>query len=162
MNGGAAIATGDLILFLHADTLLPPDAYTLITHAFRDPRTSATAFHLRFDRDEWRYRFLALASRIRIPVQRTFYGDQAIAVRKRDFERVGGYGEGLLMEDVELSRKLRRLGRLRTLPAHVTTSARRFEHGGVARTLLFMICLQIAYYLRVSGDRLARWYAEVR
>ena len=162
MNGGAAIASGAILLFLHADTRLPSNAFALITAALGNPRTSATAFHLRFDSENWRFRFLEIVSRVRIPTQRTFFGDQAIAVRREDFQRVGGYGEAGLMEDIELSRKLRRMGHLRVLPAHVTTSPRRFERGGVVRTLLFMGILQIAYFLRVPGDRLARWYAEVR
>jgi rSAM/selenodomain-associated transferase 2 len=162
MNAGAAAAKGDILLFLHADTRLPHAAWTLVTAALRDPRVAATAFHLRFDRDGPRYRFLAGVSQARIPLQRTFFGDQAIATRRADFERVGGYGERLLMEDVDLSRKLRRVGRLRTLPATVTTSARRFERGGVARTLLFMLGLQLAYACRVPADRLHRWYAPVR
>src|SRR5688500_15519690 len=127
MNGGAAAASGDVLLFLHADTLLPTDAHALVTGALADARTSATAFRLRLDRNDWPYWLVPLASRLRIPVQRTFFGDQAIAVRWRDFERVGGYREALLMEDVELSRRLRKLGRLRLLPESVVTSARRFE-----------------------------------
>jgi rSAM/selenodomain-associated transferase 2 len=162
MNGGAAVASGEILLFLHADTLLPQDAYTLITQTLADPRISATAFHLRLDRLEWRFRLVWLAGRIRLPVQRTFFGDQAIAVRRSDFERIGGYREALLMEDVDLSRRLRRVGKLRVLPAEVITSARRFERHGVIRTLAFMTGLQIAYALRIPADRLARWYADVR
>jgi rSAM/selenodomain-associated transferase 2 len=162
MNGGAATAAGDILLFLHADTRLPQDAYTLITQTLADLRISATAFHLRLDRPEWRFQLVWLAGRIRLPVQRTFFGDQAIAVRRSDFERIGGYREALLMEDVDLSRRLRRLGKLRVLPAEVITSARRFERHGVIRTLAFMTGLQIAYALRVPADRLARWYGAVR
>lgn len=162
MNAGAAVASGDILLFLHADTFLPRDAWRLIVTSLADPRASATAFHIRLDRQGWRYRLVALVSRIRIPVQRTFFGDQAIAVRRADFEAIGGFRELTLMEDVDLSRRLRRRGRLRTLPAHVTTSARRFERHGVARTLAFMTVLQSAYALGVSADRLARWYAAIR
>lgn len=162
MNAGAAVANGDVLLFLHADTFLPVDAFSRIMTALNDPGTSATAFHIRFDLAGFRFRFVEIVSRVRVSTQRTFFGDQGIAVRRRDFDRAGGFGEGFLMEDIELSRKLRRIGRLQILPAHVTTSARRFERGGVARTLVFMGCLQLAYFLRVPGDRLVRWYAAVR
>ena len=162
MNGGSALATGEILLFLHADTFLPRDAYALITRALTDSRTSATAFRLRLDRDDWPYRVVPLASRLRVRVQRTFFGDQAIAVRRADFERVGGYAEAPLMEDVDLSRRLRRLGRLRVLPASVVTSSRRFEQGGVFRTLALMAGLQALYACRVPAGRLTRWYRPAR
>ncbi len=158
MNGGAASATGDILLFLHADTMLPDDAYALVTNALVDRRVSATAFELRVDRNDWPYRLIPLASRIRIPLQRTFFGDQAIAVRRADFEEIGGYREARLMEDVDLSRRLRTLGRLRLLRKPVVTSARRFERGGVVRTLMFMTGLQVLYACRVPGTWLSRWY----
>lgn len=158
MNGGAAAASAEILLFLHADTLLPSDAHALVTGALADARTSATAFRLRLDRNDWPYWLVPLASRLRIPVQRTFFGDQAIAVRRQDFERVGGYREALLMEDVDLSRRLRKLGRLRLLPEPVVTSARRFERGGVFRTLALMTGLQVLYACRVPAAQLVRWY----
>jgi rSAM/selenodomain-associated transferase 2 len=162
MNSGAAAATGDIVLFLHADTLLPEDAWHLIVTTLADSRVCATAFHLRLDRPDVRYRFVAIASRIRLRIQRTFFGDQAIAVRRIDFQAIGGYRDLALMEDVDLSHRLRERGRLVTLPACVTTSARRFQRHGVLRTLLFMTGLQVAYSLGVPADRLARHYAAVR
>lgn len=162
MNAGAALASGVVLLFLHADTRLPPDAWRLVTRALADPRTSATAFHLRLDRHDGRFQLVPLASRLRMPLQRTFFGDQAIAVRRVDFAAVGGFRELALMEDVDLSRRLRRRGRLQILPATVTTSARRFERHGVLRTLAFMTGLQLAYTLGVPAERLASWYAAVR
>lgn len=162
MNAGAAAATGDVLLFLHADTTLPEDAWQLVTTALKDEQTSTTAFHLKLDRSERQYRLVEIASRIRIPVQRTFFGDQTIAVRRRDFEAIGGYSNLMLMEDVDLSRRLRKIGKLRILPALVTTSARRFQRYGVLRTLAMMTGFQIAYSLGVSADRIARWYAAVR
>jgi len=162
MNAGAAVATSDILLFLHADTILPPDAHAMILAALEDPAVAATAFRLTMDGTGWRYRLIPLISRFRVRVQRTFFGDQAIAVRRADFERIGGYPEPFLMEDVALSRQLRRQGKLRVLPANVVTSARRFEHGGMLRTLAFMSCLQIAYSLGISANRLARFYRHVR
>lgn len=162
MNGGARVASGDILVFLHADTHLPAAAYELITTALSDPATSATAFRLRLDRDDFPYSLVPLASRVRVLVQRTFFGDQAMAMRRIDFDRVGGFGTAVLMEDVDLSHRLRRIGRLRTLPADVVTSSRRFERYGVFRTLGFMACLQVAYACRVPANRLARWYADVR
>jgi uncharacterized protein len=162
MNAGAEHASGELLLFLHADTLLPLNAHGLISAAFEDPATAATAFRLTMDGDNWRYRLIPLASRLRVRLQRTFFGDQAIAVRRSDFERIGGYTEPILMEDVALSRRLRREGDLRVLPAAVITSARRFEHVGVFRTLVFMSALQIAYLFGVSAVRLSGLYRHVR
>jgi hypothetical protein len=99
---------------------------------------------------------------LRFYLQRTFFGDQAIAVRRELFERAGGYREPELMEDVDLSHRLRREGKLLLLPAHVTTSARRFERSGVLRSLLMMSSLQVAYSLGIPSERLTRWYAHVR
>ena len=162
MNAGATRATSELLLFLHADTILPDDAWQLIITALADKRTSATAFRLRLDRKEPMYKLVEVASHIRILLQRTFFGDQAIAVRRRDFQSLGGFREVPLMEDVDLSRRLRRIGRLTVLSAQVTTSARRFERHGVIRTLLLMTGRQVAYGLGVPAERLARWYAAVR
>lgn len=162
MNAGAAAATSDVLLFLHGDTTLPPDAHELILAALEDLAVAATAFRLTMDGAGWRYSLIPLVSRLRVRVQRTFFGDQAIAVRRADFERVGGYSEPLLMEDVALSRRLRREGKLRMLPADVLTSSRRFERGGMLRSLVFMSCLQVAYSFGVSSSRLARLYRNVR
>jgi hypothetical protein len=162
MNAGAMRATGDILLFLHADTLVPDTAYRLITRGLASPTVAATGFRLRMDRSEWRFRMLTPIATLRFRLQRTFFGDQAIAVRRADFERLGGYHEPLLMEDVELSRRLRRLGRLELLPAHVMTSARRFERNGVLRTLAMMSVFQAAYALGVSSARLNRWYGHAR
>lgn len=162
MNAGAAVATGEILLFLHADTRLPKTAHSLICRAFDDPSVAVTAFHLAMDGRGWRYRFIEIASKFRIRIQRTFFGDQAIAVRRHDFERVGGYSEPALMEDVALSHRLRGEGKLRTLPAEVITSARRFEHGGFIRTVIFMSGLQLAYALGVPTRRLARLYRHAR
>ncbi len=162
MNAGAKVATGDILLFLHADTLLPEDAHSLIVNALADPRTSATAFQLRMDRPELRFRLLSTVSKIRFYIQRTFFGDQAIAVRRADFERLGGYREPFLMEDVDLSKRLRRTGRLKMLPAEVTTSARRFERYGVFRTLTMMTVFQLLYAVGVSASALAFSYKHVR
>lgn len=162
MNAGAERATGDILLFLHADTLLPAGAHSMICSAFRRSEVAATGFRLKVDRDEWRYCLLTPIATLRYRAQRTIFGDQAIAVRRRDFERVGGYRETTLMEDVGLSKQLRKLGKLELLPAHVTTSARRFEDGGVFKTLIRMTLLQMAYALGVPATRLARWYRPVR
>lgn len=162
MNAGVERARGDVLLFLHADTLLPEHAHDLIVNELADPAVAATGFRLRMDRDEWRYCLLSPISVLRFRVQRTFFGDQAIAVGRRDFDALGGYREPVLMEDVELSRRIRKRGELRLLPAYVTTSARRFERDGVFRTLLLMSLFQAAYAIGVSADCLANWYRHAR
>ncbi|MFW6074896.1 MAG: TIGR04283 family arsenosugar biosynthesis glycosyltransferase [Chloroflexota bacterium] len=162
MNAGASQATGAVLLFLHADTLLPPGAYRYIIKSLRDPATVATAFRLSMDRPELRFRSLALVGDVRYLVQGTFFGDQAIAMRREDFERIGGYQDLALMEDVDLSLRLRRRGRLRLLPDRVVTSARRFAQGGVFRTLTLMTAFQLAYRLGIPAETLSRWYEEVR
>jgi rSAM/selenodomain-associated transferase 2 len=162
LNAGARHATAQILLFLHADTLLPANAYDLIVNELACPGVAATGFRLRMDRAEWRFRMLSRIATLRFRIQRTFFGDQAIAVRREDFQKIGGYREPLLMEDVELSQRLRKRARLKLLPAYVTTSARRFERGGILRTLLRMSLFQAAYAVGVPAERLHTLYRDVR
>jgi len=128
MNAGARIASGDVLLFLHADVDLPRDAARWIAEAFEDPTVVAGAFRTKTvaeGRRGWARRFLGLAD-LRSRYTSLPYRDQAIFARAAVFRRVGGFPELPLMEDLELSRRLRRVGRIRTMPAIVRVSGRRF------------------------------------
>jgi rSAM/selenodomain-associated transferase 2 len=159
MNRGAALAEGDILLFLHADTLLPRNAFTRIQEAFQEAEYMAGCFDLgiRSVRKIFRIteRYVALRTRItRIP-----FGDQAIFIRREYFERIGGYPEFLIMEDVELMRRVRRRGDIICIiPDKVLTSARRWEQEGVLFTTLRNWMLQTLYCCGVSPKYLARFY----
>lgn len=160
MNAGAAAARGDVLLFLHADTVLPDNAAELILQALQAPGTEWGRFDLRlsgrrpvFRRIErminWRSRWGGIAT-----------GDQAIFVRRRTFNEVGGYPDIPLMEDVALSRMLRRRVRPCCLSEPVITSSRRWERNGVLRTVLLMWWLRLLYRLGVSPRHLHRLYYD--
>lgn len=157
MNTGAAAATGGVLLFLHADTRLPSGFATAVRGAIEGGAVGG-----RFDVVlGGTHRFLPVVARLmnaRSRLTGISTGDQAIFVRRDVFVQLGGFARIPLMEDVELTRRLRRVGRLAALRLRVTTSARRWEENGVARTILLMWFLRFAYACGVSPDRLARAY----
>jgi rSAM/selenodomain-associated transferase 2 len=158
MNRGATAATGDVLLFLHADTRLPPDAVDAIEQALRDPGVAYGRFDVTFDSPRTVFGMIAGLMNLRSRVTGICTGDQGIFVRRAAFERLDGYPEIALMEDVELTRRLKRVGRLAPLALRVTTSARRWERNGVARTIVLMWTLRLLYFCGVGPERLHRWY----
>ncbi|MBW3569578.1 MAG: TIGR04283 family arsenosugar biosynthesis glycosyltransferase [Gemmatimonadetes bacterium] len=158
MNAGARHASGDVLLFLHADTVLHPDGLARMRRALADPRVAGGTFTLRFDHPHPLLRFYGACSTL--PWLR--FGDQGIFVRRHVFDALGGYREMPLLEDVDLLRRMRRMGRLAVVPAPVTTSARRFLERGVVRQQLVNGAVLAAWHLGVSPDRLARWYRGSR
>jgi rSAM/selenodomain-associated transferase 2 len=158
MNAGARVATGEVLLFLHADTRLPPGARTAILDALGDPRAVAGRFDVQFDNPRGIFRMIAALMNLRSRVSGISTGDQAIFVRRTVFESLGGYAEIPLMEDVELTRRLKRAGRQAALRLRVTTAARKWEQEGVARTIVLMWTLRLLYVCGVSPARLHRWY----
>ena len=163
MNAGAVAASGDILLFLHADVMLPVDAPLLIRRALADPTVVAGAFRTRTIAEggrTWATRWLGLAD-LRSRYTRFPYGDQALFVRREAFQRVGGFPAQPLFEDLELSQRLCAVGRVQTLRAQVCVSGRRF----LARPLYFAILmnvLPILYRLGVSPQTLQRAYGDVR
>lgn len=162
MNAGAALASGDVLIFLHADTRLPDDAFCAIERAFSSPDVVACAFHLCFSCDRWPYRLVAFTTNLRSRLRTIFTGDQAYVIRASSFKIVGGYPEQLLMEDLEIITRLRKIGKVILLPQYVTTSARRHAEIGLLRSLLFMWYLRSLYKFGVSPAQLQRMYLDVR
>lgn len=162
MNAGAAAATGDVLLFLHADTVLPPDWVGSITGALSDPRTVGGRFDVRLDGSEPIFRVIETLMNARSRVTRIATGDQAIFVRRSVFQALGGYAPIPLMEDIEFSARLKRCGRVACLRARVRTSVRRWRRHGPWRTIARMWWLRARYALGASPDRLARRYADIR
>ena len=161
MNAGAAAARGPTLIFLHADTRLPPDALSDIDAALRGDKFVGGAFRLRFDSDRFIYRLMSGFVTIRSRWNRLPYGDQAIFLRRGYFERIGGYSEIPLMEDVDIVRRIRRLGgRIKILDSSVRTSRRRLEAEGVARRVLQNWLITVLYAVGVSPEKLVRFYSE--
>ncbi len=153
---GAAHARSDLLLFLHADTFLPPNAATVLAHAFARPEVQIGTFRLSFDDGS---RFLrACAWFTRFDSVFTRFGDQGIAVRRSFYEQLGGFPPWPLFEDVELLRRARRRTRVWSFPACVTTSARRFQRRGAIRQQLQNTKLLLRFLAGASPERLAAEY----
>jgi rSAM/selenodomain-associated transferase 2 len=157
MNAGAAAANGDVLLFLHADTRLPDDAPSAITHA-----VSAGAAWGRFDvRIEGRHPLLGLIARmmnLRSRLTGIATGDQAIFCSRALFDALGGYAPIALMEDIDFSRRARARFAPLCLRARVTTSGRRWEKHGVLRTVLLMWRLRLRYFFGADPQALALAY----
>ena len=158
MNHGARAAGGDTLLFLHADTRLPAGAAPAIEQALAEPGVVGGRFDVRFDNERPLFRVIAWLMNTRSRASGICTGDQAIFVRRADFEAVGGYPDIPLMEDVELSRRLKRRGNLRALRLRVTTSARKWEREGPLRTIGLMWALRFLHFCGVAPTRLHRWY----
>jgi rSAM/selenodomain-associated transferase 2 len=158
MNVGARVAGGDILLFLHADTILPPDYAQAVTGALTDEGVAIGAFTLALDGDSALNRVTEAAVRLRCRVSSLPYGDQALFLRSDTFQEVGGFADMPLMEDFELVRRMRSRGRVVVLPQRAVSSSRRMERLGVIRSTLINLSIVLAYHLGVSPDRLARWY----
>lgn len=162
MNAGVRVALGDALLFLHADTALPDDADRLVLEALGGTRHVWGRFDVRITGRPTMLRLIAATMNLRSRLTGVATGDQAIFCRRAAFDAVGGFPSQPLMEDVEISKRLRRLGPPACLRARVTTSGRRWERHGVARTVLLMWRLRLAYFLGVDATRLVRHYPRHR
>ena len=162
MNVGAQQATGDILLFLHADTRLPPAAFGAMGAALEDPRYLGGRFDVDLDGDHWMLKVVGAMINYRSRITKVGTGDQAIFVRREVFARVGGFPDIPLMEDIAFCRALKRLGGIACLRAKVVTSARRWESEGVWRTIINMWTLKFLYFAGVSPVKLKRFYAESR
>lgn len=160
LNAGAAASRGDVLLFVHADGLLPRDAGPQIEAALADPNVVGGNFRIWFGTGK-HARFLAAFYHV-IRQLSVYYGDSAIWCRRTDFEAVGGFPPYPLMEDLKLVHQLRRRGEMAYLDGPVAASPRRWEQGGLARTWASWIVIQTLYFANVSPWRLARLYQHIR
>ena len=162
MNRGAREASGDVLLFLHADTRLPPTAFADIAGALGDPRFLGGRFDVELDGEHWLLPLVGRMISYRSRISKVGTGDQAIFVRRAVFERMHGFEEIPLMEDIAFCRALKRLGGVACLRSRVITSARRWEADGVWRTILRMWTIKWLYFAGVSPARLKQFYADTR
>lgn len=159
MNAGAARASGDILLFLHADTLLPKNALSKIAAALVDGRYVGGAFDLGLSNPRWIFRLTGWCASLKHRLTRVPYGDQAIFIRRNYFESLGGYPAIPVMEDVELMKRVKRQGgRIMILPEAVVTSSRKWEKDGVVYTILRNWVLQALYLFGVPAERLVKYY----
>ena len=162
MNRGAAEARGDVLLFLHADTRLPASALNDIDAALNEPRYVGGRFDVELAGDHWLLPLVGRLISYRSRLSKVATGDQALFVRREVFERMGGFPDMPLLEDIAFCRTLKRLGDVACLRSRVVTSARRWEVDGVWRTIFTMWIIKLLYFAGVSPARLKRFYADTR
>ena len=158
MNAGARAASGDILLFLHADTRLPPGADQSARLGMRRTGAQWGRFDVTIAGASPMLRLVARSMNVRSRMTGIATGDQAIFARRDAFEGVGGFPEIPLMEDIALSKRLKRVSPPLCLREHVVTSGRRWERHGTLRTILLMWRLRLAFALGADPRRLARDY----
>lgn len=161
MNCGARCARGEILLFVHADTLLPPVALEAVRQAVQHGAVGG-AFRLRITPPTLALRLVAWGANLRARWGQLPYGDQALFVPRQIFEALGGYDDVPFMEDVRLVQALRQRGRLTILPQAVSTSGRRWQRDGVLYTTVRNTLLITLYFCGVSPATLQRWYTARR
>ena len=161
LNRGAAAATADVLLFLHADTTLPAGAAEKVRRVVADGARGG-AFLVRFDVDRPAQRLGAWLINHRTRLIRLPLGDQAQFATRRTFDDLGGYQDWPILEDVDFARRLRRLGGMALIADPVTTDARRFVEQGVVRTVATNWLIWLLFLLGFSPHRLARLYKKIR
>ncbi|MEO1134597.1 MAG: TIGR04283 family arsenosugar biosynthesis glycosyltransferase, partial [Cyanobacteria bacterium J06639_1] len=162
MNWGATQTTADILLFLHADSRLPVDGLQAIRDVLADAEAIGGRFQVRLDATEWPYSAISWGINARSRLTGLFTGDMGIFIRRSVLEQLGGFPAQVLLEDLEMSKRMQRAGRVAFLSSEMTTSSRRWQQGGAWRTVALMQCIRYGYHLGIAPERLAEWYATVR
>jgi rSAM/selenodomain-associated transferase 2 len=158
MNQGAKLATGRILLFLHADTILPSGWEHEVIKTPDKPGVVCGAFSFKLDADSPVLRLIERLANFRSRFFQAPYGDQALFLKAEIFFRIGGYAKMPIMEDFDLVRRLRKIGKVVTCEAHATTSARRWQELGPIKTTLINQAMILGYYMGVSPAKLAEFY----
>jgi rSAM/selenodomain-associated transferase 2 len=158
MNAGAAVASGDILLFLHADTQLPPGFDDMVRKTLNKSNIVAGAFALKINGQAWGLRLIEWGVNIRSKYLQLPYGDQAIFFQSKIFHQIGGFPELPIMEDFELVQCLKSIGRIIIIPTPVLTSGRRWLKYGIIKTTFINQIIITGYFMGVSPQRLANWY----
>lgn len=160
LEAGWRASSGDVIVFLHADTRLEPGWTAALREALADPGVVGGAFRLGFDDPRMTFRLVEWVVRLRVGLFALPYGDQAIFVRRSALEAMGGVPVAELMEDLDLVRAMKRRGRLAALAPVATTSARRYRLRGVASTLCRNAAALVGWWMGIERGRLAGWVSR--
>ena len=160
MNTGAKACSGDILLFLHADTILPDNAFREIRKRMKDDTVAGGSFYIAFDADTFTLRGVSFITRFNF---RLFhFGDQGIFVRRSIFQTLHGYKEMPIMEDYDFYKRLGRQGKVILIRTPVISSARRFIRKGVIRQLLINKFVVLAYWAGVDIQTIKRFYDDMR
>lgn len=158
LSFGGKEAAGEVLMFLHADCRITADHCRVAVETARQKAFVAGGFNLHFDDTHPVLKLAERLNKIRFRITRIFYGDHGLFLRREVYAAAGGFLAQALFEDVELSRRLKKMGTVVLMGPPIITSSRRFREGGVIRTYLKMASLHILYWLRVSPDILAKLY----
>ena len=162
MNAGASICQSEMLLFLHADTEIDAVAIASAIDTMADSEVVGGRFDLKLSGRHPMLRLIERMINLRSRFTKISSGDQAMFVRRKLFEKLGGFSDQPLMEDIEFSKRLKQKGRITCLRDKVTTSSRRWEQFGIFRTILLMWKLRFLYWAGVSPERLAKIYRDAR
>lgn len=162
MNAGAKEANGDILWFVHSDSILHKDSIPLIEKSIKNGNTGGGFSIYFYDFNTLFMKYISITSNIRAKYFKILYGDQGIFVKKNIFETIGGYPKIELMEDIELSLKLKKIGKIELLKCPIGTSGRRFKNGGQIRTHLLMHKIRFLYICGVPPYNLIKIYREAR
>ncbi len=163
MNFGASKAQGDILIFLHADCILPKNAFNIIRTSLNDASVAAGAFYLGIDHTGTGFRIIEHVARVRSRITRLLYGDQGMFLRKAIFDRIGGFADIPIMEDIEISKRLKKEGRIVFADSPVKASPRRWLDEGMIYTTFRDWIIAFCYtFLKVSPEKLISHYKDVR
>jgi rSAM/selenodomain-associated transferase 2 len=158
MNRGAEASRGDLLWFLHADTVVYPESLEEIRLVLEDNNVAGGAFRFRLHQRPWYAPVLDLGVALRCRIFKLPYGDQGIFMRRSVFESLHGFREVPFLEDFDMIRRLKKKGRMKMLSTPIGVSARRWERKGLLRTTITNWLIALVFMLGVSPERLLRWY----
>jgi rSAM/selenodomain-associated transferase 2 len=161
MNAGARASSGDVLLFLHADVRLGPEALAAVRGSLRDPEVVGGNFDIRYEGSDWVAAVFTSINRWRRRLG-VFYGDSGIFCRRKVFEALGGYAPWPILEDYDFARRLRKAGKLALLDEPIWVSDRRWRTSGLLPTLWSWFCVQGLYWAGVEPKHLAGLYHPVR
>jgi rSAM/selenodomain-associated transferase 2 len=159
MNAGARVASGDVLWFVHADCRPHPGSIAAMRQALLDPDVVGGAFEYSLDVSRRFFRLVEAASNLKNRLAGLAYGDMGVFVRADAFRDLGGFREWPIMEDLDLCRRMKRVGKVAILPQRISTSTKRWTEEGILYNIVRNWCLQVAWLLGASPTALARFYA---
>ena len=163
LNKGAETASAPILLFLHADSTLEKSALSsLVNKMKQEPEKIGGCFSLKIESEHPLLKFISWSSNLRAKYGNLIFGDQGIFIKKKVFNKLGGFPEIELMEDWEFSKKMAETGELTFLDKRIYTSARRWEEHGVLKTILLMHKIKILYLFGYSPEKLKKIYRDAR